>query len=60
MNREQLLGLTRHALTVGAGWFIHQGYIDEASSGEVIGAIMTLIGLAWSFLAPEKKTVPSA
>lgn len=55
MSREQLLGLIRHALTVAGGYVIAQGVADEATVAAVVGAVMTLIGVAWSFVAPEKK-----
>ena len=57
MSREQWLGIIRHILTFAGGWVVAQGIISEAELVEVIGAIMTLVGLVWSAKAPEKKAV---
>lgn len=55
MKKTQILGLVRHALTVGGGYFIAKGTLDEGTVNEIVGAIMTLIGTSWSFVSPEKK-----
>ena len=57
MSREQWLGIIRHILTFAGGWVVAQGIISEAELVEVIGALMTLVGLVWSAKAPEKKAV---
>ena len=57
MSREQWLGIIRHILTFAGGWIVAQGWLNEAELVEVIGAVMTLVGLVWSARAPEKKAV---
>jgi hypothetical protein len=54
MNKTRVMGLLRHALTFGGGYVVAQGWVSEAAMPEVIGAIVTLVGVAWSIAAPEK------
>ena len=56
MNKERILGLIRHVLTFGGGIVVSQGYLDEATATQVIGALVTIAGAVWSFVAPEKQT----
>ncbi len=56
MNREQALGAIRHALTGLGGAFLSLGIVgteDEWST--IVGGIITVVGIVWSWLAPEKK-----
>lgn len=53
-NWTKISGLLRHILTFGGGMVVAEGYIDETTMLEVVGAIMTLAGIAWSYMAPEK------
>lgn len=55
MNKEQTLGLVRHILTFVGGYVVAKGLVDDALVGELIGGIMTILGVAWSYAAPEKK-----
>lgn len=55
MNTAMILGLVRHLLTFGGGWVVAQGWVDEATMTEAVGAVMTLAGIVWSAMAPEKK-----
>ncbi len=48
MNMEMVFGLLRHVLTFGGGWMVAQGYFDEATIQEVVGAVMTIVGALWS------------
>lgn len=48
MNKEQIMGIVRHALTFVGGILIMKGIITEAMSTEVIGGVMSLIGTIWS------------
>ena len=57
MNKAKILGMVRHALTFGGGLVVGRGLVDEATMVQIIGAAMTLIGYAWSYYAPEKKTL---
>lgn len=53
MNKELVLGFARHLLTFGGGYIAAKGVIDQGMVNEAVGAIMTLVGLAWS--AADKK-----
>ena len=54
---EQVAGLIRHLLTFFGGWITANGWLDEATTQAVVGAVMTLIGVVWSWVAPEKREV---
>ena len=57
-NKEQTLGLVRHILTYLGGAIVATGVgITEDMWTQAVGAIITLIGLYWSYKAPEKKKV---
>ena len=48
MNKELILGVVRHVLTFAGGFLITKGIIDEALSQEIIGGVVSLVGLVWS------------
>jgi hypothetical protein len=49
-RRDQLLGLVRHVLTFGGGYLIGQGIADAATVEVAVSAIITLVGIGWSFI----------
>lgn len=56
MNVEMVLGLVRHILTFAGGWLVSQGVLTEPNAQAIIGAVVTIIGVAWS--AVIKKQIP--
>jgi|TARA_B100000497_G_C7666965_1_gene402163 hypothetical protein len=54
MEKEQIYGLIRHGLTAVGGVLVTLGYIDEDIIPEVIGAVMTLVGVIWSYQDKKK------
>jgi len=54
MNKQQTLGIIRHALTFVGGLLVMNGVTSEAISTEVIGAAMTFIGGIWSIIDKKK------
>lgn len=44
-----LAGIVRHLVTTGAGVLVAHGYIQSSQSEQVIGAVMVLIGVGWSW-----------
>jgi hypothetical protein len=48
LMRTTALAMIRHALTFCGGLVVARGYIDSGSAAEITGAVMTLIGVAWS------------
>lgn len=55
LSWSQVSGIVRHALTFGGGFLVAKGYFDEQTLNELVAAAMTIIGVVWSFKAPEKK-----
>ena len=51
MNKEQILGIVRHVLTFVGGFLITKGLVDETFVTEIVGALSTIIGSVWSFIA---------
>lgn len=60
MNKDGILGILRHVLTTFGGGLATKGYLDESSVGEIVGAIIVLIGAAWSIIEKRKKAKISA
>ncbi len=56
MNKEQTLGIIRHALTFVGGILVLRGWIDEGIAEQVVGGAVTLIGTVWSIFAKKPKT----
>jgi hypothetical protein len=54
MNRDMILGLIRHALTIGGGFLVAKGTIDAPGLDTAVGALVTIIGVAWSIF--DKRT----
>lgn len=54
MNKEQVIGIVRHSLTFIGGLLIMKGIVDESTSNEVIGGIITLVGTIWSIVEKNK------
>jgi hypothetical protein len=54
MTAEQLLGFLRHGLTLIGGACVTKGFMDEQTMLELVGASMSIIGFAWSFISKKK------
>lgn len=54
MNKEKILGVVRHVLTFGAGWLVARGKLDASAVDTIVGAVVVIVGFAWSWFAPEK------
>lgn len=48
-------GAVRHILTAIGFYLANRGYVEESGVETLVGAIMTIGGLIWSAMAPEKK-----
>jgi hypothetical protein len=55
MNRDQFVGLLRHVLTFAGGFFVTKGFVDTDMLAELIGGLLSIIGVIWSIA--DKKTV---
>jgi len=54
MSKEKVLGIVRHTLTFVGGIIVAKGFIQETATEELIGGIMTLIGVLWSIIDKNK------
>lgn len=54
MNKNQIIGIVRHALTFLGGIIVTKGLIDESTLLEIVGSISTLIGAVWSIIEKTK------
>ena len=55
LTKDQVLGITRHALTFVGGILIMKGITDETAWTEISGGAVTLIGAVWSIVDKNKK-----
>ena len=49
LNKTKALSLLRHILTGVGAIFVVKGMVDQLVISEIIGYVMTLVGLLWSF-----------
>ena len=58
---EKILGLIRHLLTFGGGILVSKGLVEDAATVEtLVGALVTVIGGAWSIYDKVKNPVVEA
>ena len=50
MNKNAILGVVRHVLTFGGGFFTQSGLASGEEITTGISALVTLIGVIWSIL----------
>lgn len=50
MNQNQILGVIRHVLTFGGGYFLAKGLLDETTLNTIVTGLVALVGLGWSWL----------
>jgi hypothetical protein len=54
MSKEKVLGIVRHILTFAGGIIVAKGFIQETATEELIGGLMTLMGVIWSIVDKNK------
>jgi hypothetical protein len=54
MNKDQVLGIIRHALTFVGGFLVMKGLVDETMVTEIVGGVVALVGSIWSIVAKTK------
>jgi hypothetical protein len=57
MNKDTLLGIVRHVLTTAGGVLVTKGTIDEGMATEIVGVVVGIVGVVWSFLKNRKGKV---
>lgn len=55
LTKEQTLGIIRHILTGVGGALVTIGILETAMVTELIGCIVTTVGLIWSVIKNNKK-----
>lgn len=50
MNRDSILAVIRHGLTFAGGGLATNGLATQDEITQLVGAIVTLVGLVWSIL----------
>jgi hypothetical protein len=46
---DQFSGVVRHVLTIAAGVLIQRGVLDESSAEAIIGGVIAILGVVWSW-----------
>ena len=55
LTLEFILGLVRHLMTFGGGALVTDGYVTADDLNTAIGAVCSLIGIAWSMWRKYKR-----
>lgn len=50
MTKDSILGLIRHILTFGGGFFVGEGLATTDELTTAVSAIVTLVGVVWSVI----------
>lgn len=53
--KDMILGIVRHVLTAAGGTLAGNGVLTDADANVAAGAIITLLGIAWSVWDKKKK-----
>ena len=51
LSQAQILGIIRHILTFGGGLLVTKGLLNDAMAAEIIGGLVTLVGVIWSYVS---------
>ena len=60
MFLQFLLGIVRHCLTYGGGLLTAQGLGSANDWDQVVGAVITILGIAWSVWDKRKRGLTKA
>lgn len=50
MSADAIMGFIRHILTFLGGLAVTKGLLDEGLVVELVGGVMTIVGVVWSFI----------
>ena len=42
------MGISRHVLTLAAGWLVAKGHVSGDDANQLVGALVAIVGIAWS------------
>jgi hypothetical protein len=48
---DKMKGVVRHVITAVGAVAVYMGFVDDATWMQVSGALMTMLGFAWSWMA---------
>ena len=54
MKKDQVLSILRHTLTFIGGIVVMKGIIDEGTATEIIGGVVSLVGIIWGIVDKTK------
>jgi hypothetical protein len=61
LTKDQFLGIFRHLITFAGGVLVARGRLEPAAVESIVGALVTIVGVFFSMLSPEKNLpVPDA
>jgi len=58
MTADQVWGIIRTILSAGMGFVVAKGWLDDATSVAIIGAIGTIFVGLWSVISKKKPATP--
>lgn len=53
-STDAVMGLVRHLLTTGGGFLAAKGIVASSQVEPLVGAVLVLIGVAWSVINKKK------
>lgn len=54
MNKDIVLGIIRHVLTIGAGVLVTKGLTDSGGAETIVGSLVGIVGVVWSIFSKKK------
>lgn len=52
-TKEQVMGIARHVLTAGGGYFAATGVVAQDEVTTIVSGLVALVGLIWSVVAKK-------
>lgn len=52
-TKEQVMGIARHVLTAGGGYFAASGVVAHDEVTTIVSGLVALVGLIWSVVAKK-------
>lgn len=47
-SKEAVMGVVRHIMTAGGGYFVGQGLLTQDALMQIVAGVVTLVGVLWS------------
>lgn len=52
-SKEQVMGIVRHILTAGGGYFAASGVVAQDEVTTIVSGLIALVGVIWSVVAKK-------